>query len=62
MVEVLSILGIAAIRGTGNNALHWMVTSGEIASNVSPMLQFPPTMAATIVLLSIIQIIAVGTQ
>ncbi|KAI0263154.1 hypothetical protein BGY98DRAFT_1103948 [Russula aff. rugulosa BPL654] len=34
-------------RSTGNNAFDWMVTSAQIASNVSSMLQFPPTMAAT---------------
>ncbi|KAI9509001.1 hypothetical protein F5148DRAFT_1283415 [Russula earlei] len=45
-------------RSTGNNALDWMVTSAQIASNVSCMLQFPPTMAATTVLLSILQIIS----
>jgi hypothetical protein len=47
-------------RSTGNNAFDWMVTSAQIASNVSNMLQFPPTMAATTVLLSILQIIAVS--
>jgi len=47
-------------RSTGNNAFDWMVTSAQIASNVSSMLQFPPTMAATTVLLSILQIIAVS--
>ncbi|KAI0265498.1 hypothetical protein BGY98DRAFT_939525 [Russula aff. rugulosa BPL654] len=45
-------------RSTGNNAFDWMVTSAQIASNVSSMLQFPPTMAATTVLLSVLQIIA----
>ncbi|KAH9958780.1 hypothetical protein BC827DRAFT_551513 [Russula dissimulans] len=45
-------------RSTGNNALDWVVTSAQIAANVSGMLQFPPTMAATTVLLSILQIIA----
>jgi hypothetical protein len=47
-------------RNTGNNALDWMVTSAQIASNVSNMLQFPPTMAATTLLLSILQIISVS--
>ncbi|KAH9977429.1 hypothetical protein BJV74DRAFT_888489 [Russula compacta] len=45
-------------RSTGTNALDWMVTSAQIASDISSMLQFPPTMAATTVLLSILQIIA----
>jgi hypothetical protein len=45
-------------RSTGNNAFDWMVTSAQIASNISNMLQFPPTMAATTVFLSILQIIA----
>ena len=47
-------------RSTGNVALDWVVTSAQIASNVSSMLQFAPTMAATTVLLSILQIIAVS--
>ena len=47
-------------RSTGSNALDWMVTSAEIASDVATMLQFPPTVAATTVLLSILQIIAVS--
>ncbi|KAI0295110.1 hypothetical protein B0F90DRAFT_1670229 [Multifurca ochricompacta] len=45
-------------RSTGSNALDWMVTSTQIASNVSSMLPFPPTMAAATILLAIIQIIA----
>jgi hypothetical protein len=49
-------------RSTGSNAFDWMVTSAQIASNVSSMLQFPPTMAAATVLLSIIQIIAVSIK
>jgi hypothetical protein len=47
-------------RSTGNNVFDWVVTSAEIATSVSAMLQFPPTMAATTVLLSILQIIAVS--
>ena len=49
-------------RSTGTNALGWIVTSAQIAANVSCMLQFPPTMAATTVLLSILQIIAVSNK
>jgi len=47
-------------RSTGNNALDWMVASAQIASNISSMVQFPPTMVAATVLLSILQIIAVS--
>ncbi|KAI0255628.1 hypothetical protein BJV78DRAFT_1279363 [Lactifluus subvellereus] len=45
-------------RSTGSNAVDWMVTSAQIASDVSSMLQFPPTMAVATVLLAILQIIA----
>lgn len=47
----------AVRRSVGNNALDWMVTSTQIAGNISAMLQFPPTMAAAAVLLTILQII-----
>lgn len=46
-------------RSTGNVALDWVVTSAQIASDVSSMLQFARILAATTVLLSILQIIAV---
>jgi len=49
-------------RSAGNHALDWVITSAQIAANVSSMLQFPPTMAATTVLLSILQIIAVSKK
>ncbi|KAI9435458.1 hypothetical protein H4582DRAFT_2079564 [Lactarius indigo] len=35
----------AVRRSSGNNALDWMLTSSQIAANVSAMLPFPPTMA-----------------
>ncbi|KAF8266686.1 hypothetical protein EI94DRAFT_1786796 [Lactarius quietus] len=48
----------AVRRSTRNNALTWVVTSTQIAANVSAMLPFPPTMAAATLLLSILQIIS----
>ncbi|KAI9451413.1 hypothetical protein BJY52DRAFT_1419138 [Lactarius psammicola] len=47
----------AVRRSSGNNALDWVVTSSQIAANVSAMLPFPPTMAAATLLLAILQII-----
>ncbi|KAH9054778.1 hypothetical protein EDB87DRAFT_1688903 [Lactarius vividus] len=47
----------AVRRSSGNNALDWMLTSSQIAANVSAMLPFPPTMAAATLLLAILQIV-----
>lgn len=47
----------AVRRSTRDNALNWVVTTTQIAANVSAMLPFPPTMAAATLLLSILQII-----
>ncbi|KAH9017393.1 hypothetical protein EDB85DRAFT_2294882 [Lactarius pseudohatsudake] len=47
----------AVRRSSGNNALDWVLTSSQIAANVSAMLPFPPTMAAATLLLAILQIV-----
>ncbi len=52
----------AVRRSSGNNALDWVVTSSQIAANVSAMLPFPPTMAAATLLLAILQIITVSNS
>ena len=52
----------AVRRSSRNNALDWVVTSTQIAANVSAMLPFPPTMAAATLLLSILQIISVSNS
>jgi hypothetical protein len=52
----------AVRRSTRDNALNWVVTTTQIAANVSAMLPFPPTMAAATLLLSILQIINVSNS
>ncbi len=51
----------AVRRGTtSKNALDWVMTSTQIAANVTVLVPFPPTMAAATLLLSILQIINVS--